>query len=384
MTTARPRLAVCLLATTLLACGNGVGPSTPGNEGGQGGDPGGGGNGGPGGRGGQGGRGGGSAGSAQNGGAGGETGAPSGRGGASGTADAALPADALAADVSPSDLSRSDLPPSDLAPPSDGPAACGLAGKACCGGNTCMGGSRPVLTPGGSTETTVLQLRASGGDPYAYFRAMNLWPIDGPDSGYITDTGMSFLFVLHENGAEETVSSGALRQRNELTVNPGNPMIYKAVKGDTITYAWRFRLERVNAQPTWTDFFQVKQHGTTGTGPYMAFEADKANFNVKTARSGIVRTIPLAAVMGLWIDARVTLTFDDAGPAIVTLKKVDDGTTVLSYSGVLDLWDTTIDFVRPKWGFYRNKAAGAGEAAIHYNDMRIIRHSPGGSCACAP
>jgi hypothetical protein len=311
-------------------------------------------------------------GSGGNGGAGSKVDAASARADGSGSADAPWPADA-----------GNDLSPSDLASPGDGPATCGSPGQACCVGNTCTSG-RPVVTPGGMAEATVLHLQASGGDPYAYFGTMKLLPIDGPDTGYITDTGTSFLFVLHENGAEEMVSSGALRQRNELTVNPGNPAMYKAVKGDTITYAWRFRLERVNAQPTWTDIFQVKQHGTTGTGPYMAFEADKATFNIKTARSGIVSSIPLATLMGVWIDARVTLKFDDAGPAAVTLKKVDDGTTVLSYTGVLDLWDTTIDFVRPKWGFYRNKSPGAGEAAIHYNDMRIIRHSAGGSCACAP
>jgi hypothetical protein len=336
------------------------------------------------------GRGGSSGGGAPSGAPGGEGGSAAGRGGTGGTVDSASPAasaDApieIAADsAAPADVGTAEVDPPDLPPPSAGPISCGLVGQVCCGGNTCMAGSRPVITPGAAVETTVLHLRAGGGDPYAQFGAMKLLPIDGPDAGYITDTGTSFLFVLHQDGAEETVSSGALRQRNEVTVNPGNPTLYKALKGDTITYAWRFRLDRVNAQPTWTDFFQVKQHGTTGTGPYMAFEADKASFNVKTARAGIVRTIPLASVMGVWIDARVTLTFDQAGAAVVTLKKVEDGTTVLSYSGVLQLWDTTIDFVRPKWGFYRNKAAGAGEAAIHYNDMRIIRHFTGGPCACA-
>jgi hypothetical protein len=373
----------CLLLT-LLACGNAAGTSTPDKGAGPEGSRSGGGAG-RGGRGGQVGGVGGSGGSTQNGGVGGGSAPAIHSDGASGTADVALPADAAqtADAIPPADAVISDMSLSDVAPPSGGLAACGAGGQVCCGGNTCLGGYRPVITPGPPTETTVLHLRASGGNPYAYFGAMKLLPIDGPDSAYITDTGTSFLFVLHQDGAEETVSSGALRQRNEVTVNPGNPTIYKALKGDTVTYAWRFRLDRVNAQPTWTDFFQVKQHGTTGTGPYMAFEADKANFNVKTARAGIVGTTPLATVMGVWIDARVTLTFDQAGAAAVTLKKVDDGTTVLSYSGVLQLWDTTIDFVRPKWGFYRNKAAGAGEAAIHYNDMRIIRHFTGGPCACA-
>jgi hypothetical protein len=304
-------------------------------------------------------------------------------------ADASVARDS-AADSAPRDLAAPaetivrDTSSSDLAPPASGPMECGAAGQVCCGANTCTGGARPVITPGGPTEHTVLHLRASGRDPYAYFMAMKLLPIDGPDADYITDTGSSFLFVLHQNGAEETVSSGALRQRNEVTVNPGNPTIYKALKGDLITYAWRFRLDRMNAQPTWCDIFQVKQHGTTGTGPYLAFEAHQANFNLKTARNGIVATTPLANVMNTWIDARVTIRFDDAGSLEVTMKKVDDGAPVLGYKSTMpmDFADTTVDFTRPKWGFYRNKAPGAGEAAIHYNDMRIIRHTPGGPCTC--
>jgi hypothetical protein len=87
--------------------------------------------------------------------------------------------------------------------------------------------------------------------------------------------------------------------------------------------------------------------------------------------------------MNVWIDARVTLKYDDAGSIDLLLKK-DDGTTVLSYSNPrADFWDTTVDFVRPKWGLYRNKRAGAGEAAIHYNEMRIIRGGPGGPATCS-
>jgi hypothetical protein len=42
-----------------------------------------------------------------------------------------------------------------------------------------------------------------------------------------------------------------------------------------------------------------------------------------------------------------------------------------------------VDFVRPKWGLYRNKATGAGEAAIQYNDMKIIRGTAGAPAACS-
>ena len=247
----------------------------------------------------------------------------------------------------------------------------------------CSAGT-PMMSGGGEAGQVVLELKASGGNPYQLFAMKDLLPIDGPSSGYITDTGEAFVFVLHQNGAEETVSSGAQRQRNEVTVNPGNPAIYKGTKGTTMTYTWRFKLVEMHAQATWCDIFQIKQHGPLGVAPYMALEANGNNLEVDTEKLGKVRTIPLSAIMNVWIDARVTLKYDDAGSIDLLLKK-DDGTTVLSYSNPrADFWDTTVDFVRPKWGLYRNKRAGAGEAAIHYNEMRIIRGGPGGpgTCSC--
>jgi hypothetical protein len=258
----------------------------------------------------------------------------------------------------------------------------------CCPGNTCTGGASPSSSGAAAGDgNTVLELKASGGDPYAYFASKNLLPIDGPASGYITDTGSSFLFVLHQNGAEETVSSGAHRQRNELTVNPGNPAMYKGMSGDTMTYTWRFRLEAMNANPTWCDIFQVKQHGPLGPAPYMALEANKGDLTVDTEKLGVVQRVPLSAIMGIWINASVTAKYADAGSISLLLKK-DDGTVVLSYTNNnIDLLDPGVDFVRPKWGLYRNQAAGAGEAAIHYNDMRIIRgtvnsSAPPAACTC--
>jgi hypothetical protein len=197
------------------------------------------------------------------------------------------------------------------------------------------------------------------------------------------DLGTSFQFVLHQNGAEETVSSGAKRQRNELTVNPGNPAIYKGMHGDTMSYTWRFRLDKMNAQPTWCDIFQVKQHGTLGPAPFMALEADGNNLNVDTQRLGVVKSVPLSAVLGTWINAQVTAKYSEQGSLKVSLKK-DDGTVMLAYENAnINLWGAGLDFVRPKWGFYRNQRDGAGEAQIQYNDMKIIRGTIGtGTCTC--
>ena len=228
----------------------------------------------------------------------------------------------------------------------------------------------------------VLELKASGSDPYAYFASKDLLPIDGPASGFITDTGTSFQFVLHQTGADEIVSSGAHRQRNELTVNPGNPAMYKGMHGDTMSYTWRFRLDKMNANPTWCDMFQVKQHGTLGPAPFMALEANKGDLTLDTQRLGVVTRVPLSVILGVWINASVTAKFTEAGSLSVSLKK-DDGTMVLSYmNNNINLWGAGLDFIRPKWGFYRNAAAGAGDAQIQYNDMKIIRGTIGGAATC--
>jgi len=265
--------------------------------------------------------------------------------------------------------------------PSAPPGPCGAIGQACCAENTCMGNALPTPDPetGG---VTVLHLKASGSDPYALFRAKDLLPIDGPDSDYITDTGDSFLFVLHQNGAEETVSSGAQRQRNEVTVNPGNPRRYKGQRDETITYTWRFRLERMNANPTWCDIFQIKQQGPLGVAPYLALEARRDQLEVDSQKMGVVSRVPLSQIMNVWINASLTIKYADAGSINLSLKR-DDGTVALSYvNNNADFWDTNVNFVRPKWGLYRNKANGAGEAAIRYNDMKIIRGTPPEAAAC--
>src|SRR6185436_335763 len=255
-----------------------------------------------------------------------------------------------------------------------------------------VGGADATATgacgPSAAAPGTVLQLRASGGDPYAYFASKNLMPIDGPSSGYITDTGCSFKFVLHQNGAEETVSSGAQRQRNELTVNPGNPAMYKGTQGNTMSYTWRFRLDVMNADPTWCDIFQLKPHGALGVAPYLALQANKWQLQIEHFRAGDVRMVPLASIMGVWINVRFQVKLTDPGAMSISLTK-DDGSMVMSYeSDSIDMWEASTDFVRPKWGLYRNKRDGAGEAAIEYDDMTIIRGPLGPpptrpACACA-
>ena len=264
---------------------------------------------------------------------------------------------------------------------SDGAAAgCGAAGQICCASNTCRAGATPT-TAGKGGGAVVLELVASGGDPYALFGQKDLLPIDGPASGYITDTGTSFKFVLHNTGAEMMVSSGAKRQRNELTVNPGNPLMYKGLNGDTMSYTWRFHLDAINAHPTWCTIFQIKQFGPLGVAPLLQFRTQGDNLEI-ALRQTTARSLPLSAILGQWINASLTIKYGHAGTVALVLKK-DDGSELLNYTNDnADMWDANTDFVRPKWGLYRNAGSGAGEASIQYNDMTIIHGTIPSACTC--
>lgn len=267
----------------------------------------------------------------------------------------------------------------DAATTADAAQACGLSGQICCAGNGCAAGAHPSAAPGGGS--VAVELVASGGDPYALFQAKNLWPIDGPAAGYITDTGTSFKFVLHQTGAEETVSSGANRQRNELTVNPSNPALYKGMNGDTMSYTWRFHLDAINAHPAWCDIFQIKQHGPLGVAPLLQFRTNGDNLEI-ALRLTTAKTLPLSAILGQWINASLTVKYGHAGTVALELQK-DDGSVLVDYENDnADMWDTNVDFVRPKWGLYRNEKPGTGEASIQYNHMRIIRGTIPRDCTC--
>jgi hypothetical protein len=186
-----------------------------------------------------------------------------------------------------------------------GAPACGKAGQMCCQGDTCGAGATPMPGAAGG-GMMVLELHASGGDPYAYFGMKDLLPIDGPASGYITDEGTHFKFVLHQNGAEETVSSGAKRQRNELTVNPGNPAIYKGMHGDTMSYTWRFKPDQDERRPHLVRHLPGQAARHPGPAPFAALEADKGDLTLDTQRLGVVARVPLSTILNTWINASVT------------------------------------------------------------------------------
>ena len=128
------------------------------------------------------------------------------------------------------------------------------------------------------------------------------------------------------------MSSGAQRQRNEVTVNPGNPAIYKGTKGTTMTYTWRFKLVEMTPSATWCDIFQIKQHGPLGVAPYMALEAEGPTWTSTPEAGQGPHHPPVGHHEHL--DRRPRDPQVRRRRVIDILLKKEDGTTVLSYSNL--------------------------------------------------
>ena len=99
-----------------------------------------------------------------------------------------------------------------------------------------------------------------------------------------------------------------------------------------------------------------------------------------TQRLGVVAKVPLSAIMNVWINASVTAKYSD--DRLGSRHAEERGRTrCCLHQQQHQSVGRRLDSVRPKWGLFRNKAAGAGEAAIHYNDMKIIRGAVGSAPA---
>ena len=98
-----------------------------------------------------------------------------------------------------------------------------------------------------STTTTINSDGANTGqNAYQIFKSyLGSDPVDGPDSGYITETyasgvGNVFEFYAPADGMYD--GSNTDRQRNEIKVYGSSPSNLKATEGSTFTYQWKFKV----------------------------------------------------------------------------------------------------------------------------------------------
>ena len=150
------------------------------------------------------------------------------------------------------------------------------------------------------------------------------------------------------------------RQRIEIKTYDQSPVNLIGVTGENITYKWKFKLP-FGFQPSsnFTHIHQIKPVGGDDGNPIFSLTLRKGSPNKlelihnNTTKVSIVE---LSLFEGVWVECTEEINVDPVnGKYSMTIKKISDGTTLLSYSNneIMTIRPSNT-FIRPKWGIYRS------------------------------
>ena len=150
------------------------------------------------------------------------------------------------------------------------------------------------------------------------------------------------------------------RQRVEIKTYEPSPKNLIGVTGETVVYKWKFRIP-AGFQPStsFTHIHQIKAVGGDDSDPIFTLTARKATpdrIELIHNNTTKVSTADLSLFKGVWVEVTERVKIDSIhGTYSITIKKVSDGTAILSYTNN-DLMTIRYNntFIRPKWGIYRS------------------------------
>lgn len=194
-----------------------------------------------------------------------------------------------------------------------------------------------------------------------------------------------FLFLLHVTPDDDRCNGATDRQRNEIKTYGPSPANLKGQLGDTVTYRWKFRIDAgFKPSPSFTHIHQLKAgDGTNDDSPLITITPrygtpDKLEIihtgNTGGSTLGKVKVVDLAPFKGTWVEVTEKLIYKTAGVYEISIKKLSDGTELLSYrNSNIDLWRDGATFCRPKWGIYRslNNASYLRDEEVRFADFCI-------------
>ena len=175
-----------------------------------------------------------------------------------------------------------------------------------------------------------------------------------------------FVFYIHVTPDNDRCNGSTDRQRNEIkTYGPSNDKV-KGQLNEVVTYRWKFKIDTgFKPSPSFTHIHQIKAgDGTNEDAPIITITPrystpEKLEIihtgNTSGSTLGKVKIVDLAAFKGTWVEVIEKVTYKTAGSFEITIKKVSDGSTLLTYSNNnIDMWRDAATFCRPKWGIYRS------------------------------
>lgn len=156
------------------------------------------------------------------------------------------------------------------------------------------------------------------------------------------------------------------RQRCEIKTYGPSPDSLKGFNGDEMIFEWKFRLpDGLQPSSSFTHIHQLKAgDGPNDGSPLITLtprygHPDQLQIihtgDHSSSSQGTVKQVDLAPFSGTWVQATEKVKFGTDGTYSLELKRISDGTILLSYTNSdIDLWRTGSTFIRPKWGIYRS------------------------------
>jgi hypothetical protein len=198
-----------------------------------------------------------------------------------------------------------------------------------------------------------------------------------------------FVFVFHSHiDADDDRCTNDDRVRMEIKGGSGSGGVMQHTNGQTAYYRWKFRLDAgFIPSSRFTHIFQIKAYGGDDGAPLItitprAGSPEKMQIIHSAGEGsgslGTVKEVNLAPFKGTWVEAYVKYKSSEgsAGTVEVTLKRMSDGATLLSYSKTgIDMWRSGAEYNRGKWGVYRGKDDVLRDEQVRFDDFCISESS---------
>ena len=195
-----------------------------------------------------------------------------------------------------------------------------------------------------------------------------------------------FVFHSHINSDNDRCIN-LDRVRMEVKGNDANTMHSHE---ETAYYRWKFKLDANFAgSSSFTHIFQIKATAEDADMPIITITPRASvlevihNAGASGSSLGVVKSVSLAPFKGTWVEAYVKYYNSSSGSFEITLKRVSDGATLLSYTktGGIDMWrGGSGQLNRGKWGIYRLKGgSGLRDEQVRFANICVSETS---SSAC--
>lgn len=197
------------------------------------------------------------------------------------------------------------------------------------------------------------------------------------------------VFIFHSHAtADNDRCSNLDRVRMEIKGGSGSPAELQHTSGQTAYYRWKFKLDAgFIPSGRFTHIFQIKAIEGDAGAPLITITPRAGNpqkmqiihsSGEGSGGLGTVHQVDLAPFKGTWVEAFVKYKSSEGsvGTFEITLKRISDGVTLLSYSKTgIDMWRTGADYNRPKWGVYRGKDPVLRDEQVRFADFCVSESS---------